>query len=150
MKKLAVSLLACSVLSLAGAAELKWLTDLPKAQAKAKAENKLVMMDFTGSDWCPWCIKLDKEVFSTSEFVQYAEKNIVPVQVDFPHSKQQSKELKQANQELQKKYKIEGYPTVVVLDKDGKKVGDLGYEPGGPKPFIQKLDKMRGKEITAR
>ncbi len=151
MKKIAVSLLACCAVSLAGAAELQWMTDLPKAEAKAKAENKLVMVDFTGSDWCPWCIKLDKEVFSTPEFVQYAEKNIVPVQVDFPRKKQQSEELKKANQELQSKYKIEGYPTVVVLDKNGKKVGELGYEPGGPKPFIQKLDKFRGKsEITSR
>ncbi len=150
MKKLAVSLVACSIISLAGAADLQWLTDLPKAEAKAKAENKLVMMDFTGSDWCPWCIKLDKEVFSTPEFIKYADKNVVPVQVDFPRSKTQSAELKQANQELQKKYKIEGYPTVVVLDKDGKKVGELGYEPGGPKPFIEKLDKMRGKELTEK
>ena len=152
MKKIAVSLLACSIFTLAGAAELQWLTDLPKAEAKAKAENKLIMMDFTGSDWCPWCIKLDKEVFSTPEFIQYAGKNIVPVKVDFPRAKKQSAELKKANQQLQEKYKIEGYPTVVVLDKNGKKVGELGYEAGGPKPFIEKLDKMRGKdkELTAK
>lgn len=150
MKKLAISLIACWAVSLAGAAELQWLTDLPKAEAKAKSENKLVMMDFTGSDWCPWCIKLDKEVFSTPEFIQYAEKNLVPVQVDFPRQKQQSAELKKANQELQKKYNIEGYPTVVVLDKDGKKLGELGYEPGGPKPFIAKLEKFRTKEVSSR
>ncbi len=126
------------------------MTDLPKAEAKAKTENKLVMMDFTGSDWCYWCKKLDKEVFSTSEFTQYAEKNLVPVQVDFPHNKPQSAELKKANQELQKKYKIEGYPTVIVLDKDGKNLGELGYEEGGPKPFIARLEKLRNKEITAR
>jgi len=136
--------------SLAGAAELQWMTDLPKAEAKAKAENKIVMMDFTGSDWCPWCIKLDKEVFSTPEFVEYAQKNVVPVQVDFPRRKQQSADQKKANQALQRKYQIRGYPTVVVLSPTGKKLGELGYQPGGPKPFIAKLNKLRTEQISSR
>src|SRR5690349_2409724 len=127
MKKTWVGLLVCAALLRAGAAELKWMTSLPEAQAKAKAENKLVMMDFTGSDWCGWCIKLNKEVFSKPEFAQYAQKNLVPVEVDFPHAKAQSEQLKQANQALQAKYKIEGYPTIIVLDSNGKKLGELGY-----------------------
>lgn len=143
MRKLALCLCAAWAVLGVSAAELPWMTDLPKAEAKAKKENKLVMMDFTGSDWCIWCKKLDKEVFSTPEFIQYAEKNLVPVQVDFPRAKPQSQELKKANQELQKKYKIEGYPTVIVLDQNGKKVGELGYEEGGPKPFIAKLEKLK-------
>ena len=129
----------------AGAAEIQWLTDLPKAQDKAKAESKLVMLDFTGSDWCGWCIKLNKEVFSKPEFIQYAAKNLVAVEVDFPRSKTQSAELKEANQELQKKYKVEGYPTIIVLNSQGAKVGELGYEAGGPKPFIKALEKLKGK-----
>jgi protein disulfide-isomerase len=143
MKKIVIGLLACGVLLQAGAAELKWLTDLPKAQAKAKDEKKLVMMDFTGSDWCPWCIKLNKEIFSQPEFIKYAEKNLVPVEVDFPRNKAQSDELKKANQALQDKYKIDGYPTVIVLNSEGKKVGELGYMEGGPKAFIAKLDKLK-------
>ena len=143
MKKMVIGLLACGTLLQAGAAELKWMTDLPKAQAKAKSENKLVMMDFTGSDWCGWCIKLNKEVFSKPEFAEYAEKNLVAVEVDFPRSKAQTAELKKANQALQAKYKIEGYPTVIVLNGDGKKVGELGYMEGGPKAFIAKLDKLK-------
>ena len=145
MKRYLIGLLAGLALSQAGAEELKWMTDLPKAQAQAKTENKLVMMDFTGSDWCPWCIKLNKEVFSTPEFAQYVEKNVVPVEVDFPNKKQQPAELKKANQALQKKYDIKGYPTVIVLDSNGNKVGELGYEPGGPKPFIAQLDKLKKK-----
>ncbi len=129
----------------AGAAELQWVTDLPKAQAKAKTENRLVLMDFTGSDWCGWCIKLNKEVFSKPEFVEYAEKNLVPVEIDFPRKKTQSAELKKANQQLQAKYKIEGYPTIIVLNGQGKKVGELGYQPGGPKAFIASLEKLKGK-----
>jgi thioredoxin-related protein len=144
MKKLATLFLICSAAVSAVAGEkLDWMTDLPKAQAQAKADNKLVVMDFTGTDWCPWCIKLNKEVFSTPEFSEFAAKNLVLVEVDFPRHKQQSSELKKANQRLQEKYKIEGYPTVVVLDSAGKKVGELGYEEGGPKPFIEKLAKLK-------
>lgn len=145
MKKLAVGLIACWALLQAGAAELQWLTDLPKAQEKAKAEKKLVLMDFTGSDWCPWCVKLHKEVFSQTEFVEYAQKNLVPVEIDFPRKKEQSADLKAANQKLQQQYKIEGYPTVIVLDANGKKVGELGYMQGGPKAFIAELDKIKAK-----
>ncbi len=145
MKRFAVGLIACWALAQASAGELNWITDVPKAQAKAKAENKLVMLDFTGSDWCGWCIKLNKEVFSQPEFVAYAEKNLVPVEVDFPRKKQQSAELKKANQALQDKYKIEGYPTIIVLNGEGKKVGELGYQPGGPKAFIAELEKLKKK-----
>ncbi len=127
------------------ASELEWMTDLPKAQAKAKEEKKLVMMDFTGSDWCGWCIKLDKEVFSTPEFAEYAKQNLVLVEVDFPNKKKQSPELKKANAALQKKYKIEGYPTIIVLNSEGKQVGKLGYLKGGPKAFTAELEKLRKK-----
>lgn len=143
MKKLMIALLACGALLQTGAAELKWNTSLPQAQAKAKKENKLVMLDFTGSDWCVWCKKLNAEIFSQPEFVQYAEKNLVPVEVDFPRTKQQSAEQKKANEALQEKYKIQGYPTVIVLDGNGKKVGELGYTEGGPKAFIAELEKIK-------
>jgi len=145
MRKIAITMLACGALLQATAAELNWLTDLPKAQAKAKTENKLVMLDFTGSDWCGWCIKLNKEVFSKPEFAEYAGKNLVLVEVDFPRGKKQSEELKKANTALQEKYKVEGYPTIVVLSSEGKKVGELGYQPGGPKAFIAELDKLKKK-----
>lgn len=145
MKKTVFAILTCCALLQAAAAELNWLTDLPKAQAAAKADNKLVMLDFTGSDWCGWCIKLNKEIFSKPEFAEYAAKNLVLVEVDFPRAKKQSAELKQANQALQAKYKIEGYPTIIVLNSDGKKVGELGYMDGGPKAFIAELDKLKNK-----
>ena len=142
MKKFAFCLLTCFAVLQLNAAET-WLTDLPKAQAQAKTEKKLVMLDFTGSDWCGWCIKLHKEVFSTPEFAEYAKKNLVLVEVDFPNKKKQTTELKAANQALQQKYKIQGYPTIIVLDGEGKKVGQLGYMPGGPKAFTAALDKLK-------
>src|SRR5438445_7310648 len=125
MKKIVIGLFAGLALLQAGAEELTWLTDVPKAVAKAKEEKKLVMLDFTGSDWCGWCIKLHKEVFSKPEFAEYAKKNLVLVEVDFPRAKKQSAELKKANESLQGKYNVRGYPTIVVLDAEGKQVGEL-------------------------
>lgn len=142
MKKRLLGMIACLAIVGANAAELNWHTSLPEAQAKAKAEKKLVMMDFTGSDWCGWCIRLDKEVFSKPEFEEYAEKNLVLVEVDFPHKTEQSSELKAANKALAQEYGIRGYPTIIVLSSDGERVGKLGYVKGGPKAFIAKIDEL--------
>lgn len=150
MNKLLFSLVACFAAIQLNAAEpekkggVEWMTDLPKALEKAKAENKRVLLDFTGSDWCGWCIKLNKEVFSKPEFAEFANKNLVLVEVDFPTRKRLPAELKKANQELSKKYDIEGYPTIIVLDKNGKLLGKTGYTPGGPKAFIAEVEKLKG------
>jgi protein disulfide-isomerase len=141
MKKILMTVLAATVFWQVNAAESTWLTDLPKAEAQAKAENKIVLMDFTGSDWCGWCIKFKKEVLDTPEFQEYAAKNVVLVEVDFPNKKEQSADLKAANKALEKQYKVNGFPTLVVLDKDGKEIGrQVGYAKGGPKAFIEKLE----------
>lgn len=141
MKKTLIA--AVAALTVLTATSSEWTTDAAKAQEQAKKENKLVMLDFTGSDWCGWCIKLKKEVFDTQEFKTYASKNLVLVEVDFPKTKEQSAEQKKANQALQKKYGIRGYPTIIVLDGDGKQVGKLGYMKGGPKAFIAELEKLK-------
>ncbi|MBU6411393.1 MAG: thioredoxin family protein, partial [Verrucomicrobia bacterium] len=107
----------------------------------AKSEHKMVLLDFTGSDWCPWCIKFDKEVLNTDQFADYAKAHLELVLVDFPHKKEQSADLKAANRALLKKYNVDGFPTFVVLNSDGKEIGrQAEYEPGGPKTFIAKLD----------
>ena len=143
MKKTILTLCAVLAFVQVKAAELDWQTDLPKAQTQAKTEKKLVMLDFTGSDWCGWCIKLNKEVFSQPEFAEYAKKNVVAVEVDFPNKKKLSATQKQANDALAKKYEIKGYPTIIVLNSEGKKVGELGYQAGGPKAFIAELEKLK-------
>ena len=129
--------------SLAADKESAWLTDHATALQQAKQEKKLLVMDFTGSDWCSWCKKLNKEVFSKQEFLDYAKDNLVLLEVDFPNSKPQSKELKKVNEALQKKYNVEGYPTLIILDSDGKQVGTMGYEAGGPVPFVAKLKALK-------
>ncbi|GIX50040.1 MAG: hypothetical protein KatS3mg132_234 [Limisphaera sp.] len=114
------------------AAEPVWLEDLPQALEKAKAEKKQVLVNFTGSDWCGFCIRLKKDVFDTREFAEYAEKNLVLVEVDFPRKKEQSKERKEANRKLQEKFNVEGFPTLVLLNAKGKEVGRMvGYGGGG-------------------
>jgi thioredoxin-related protein len=128
------------------AAGSRWLTSLPEARELAKKENKLVLMDFTGSDWCPWCKKLDAEVFTKPAFLQYAKKNLVLVEVDFPASKPQSTALKEANKALQKQYGVTGYPTLIAIKPDGSVVWKQdGYAEGGPSALIAKLEEAKSK-----
>lgn len=149
MKKFLTQILSvCAVLAVTSSAALAaagWDDDYEKAVAKAKAEKKMVLLDFTGSDWCGWCIKLDKEVFSKPEFKEYAKANLVLVEVDFPQGKRQTKKLKEQNEKLQQEHGVQGYPTIIILNSEGKKVGKLGYMEGGPKAFLAKLDELKGK-----
>ena len=122
------------------AAELTWQTDFTKASQQAAQEHKYILLDFTGSDWCPWCIKMDKEVFDGSQFSDFAAKNLVLVKVDFPRKAAQSPNEKSQNAELAKKYGIEGFPTYVLLDSSGKEVRrQVGYLQGGANAFIDWL-----------
>jgi thioredoxin-related protein len=119
----------------------QWGTDLPAALNQASSDNKRVLMDFTGSDWCPWCIKLDKEVFSTSQFAGYANNNLELVRLDFPNNIPQSEDLKRANAELARRYNVNGYPTCILLDSSGKELGrQVGYMQGGLEAYLAWFD----------
>ena len=125
-------------------AESDWLNDYKKAQQEAKASNKFLLLDFTGSDWCGWCKKFEKQILSQSQFKDYARENLVLVELDFPRAKQQSPELRKQNQELAYQYQVQGFPTIVVLDGDGQKLWQYdGYFPDGPAAFIAQLEKLR-------
>jgi len=119
-----------------------WLTDYKQAQEEAKTSKKLVLMNFTGSDWCGWCIRLDREVFTKPEFQEYAKNKLVLLEVDFPRMKKLSPDEKSQNEQLARKYRVQGFPTIVVLDGEGRMVGELGYTPGGPSAFIAELEKL--------
>ncbi|MGZ4972475.1 MAG: thioredoxin family protein [Limisphaerales bacterium] len=148
MKKFIVTLLACwAAFQVVAADKLDWQTDLTKAQAQAKKENKLVLLDFTGSDWCGWCIKLNHDTFSKPEWATYAKTNLVLVEVDFPRSKELPESQKTANDALQKKYKVEGFPTIVVVKPDGTVVWTKeGYLAGGPQAMIDEIEKAKKKD----
>lgn len=119
----------------------EWTTDYKAALEQAKAQNKLVLLDFTGSDWCGYCQLLDKEVFKQPEFHHYADQNYILVAVDFPHEKQLPDDLKKQNETLSKQFEIGGFPTLIVLDANGKELGrTTGYDPGsGANAMVSKL-----------
>ncbi|MFA6287373.1 MAG: thioredoxin family protein [Opitutaceae bacterium] len=116
-----------------------WTTNYAGALAQARQQNTKVFLFFTGSDWCGWCKRLDKEILSTGAFQSYAAKNLILVKLDFPRGIPQSDMLKAQNEQLSQKYQVGGFPTVIVLDAQGKEVGKLGYQEGGPGPFIDAL-----------
>ena len=109
----------------------KWVTDYKRALQSAKTNDKLILADFTGSDWCPWCVKLKKEVFADAKFKDWAKGRVVLVELDFPMRKRQSASLRAQNRSLARKYGIRGYPTVLVIDKNEKVLRRWGYFPGG-------------------
>jgi protein disulfide-isomerase len=122
--------------------KLGWMTDFNAAQARARAEKKLLFMDFTGSDWCPYCLMLQKQVFAKPEFASYAAKNLVLLEVDFPQSKTLPAAQKAANDALAQQFNVSGFPTIVVLDSSGKTAGTLGYAPS-EKEFLDDLENVR-------
>ena len=127
-----------SMMALAG--DAVWHHDYEAAKKLAKAEGKPIFINFTGSDWCGWCIRLEKEVFSKEEFQDYAKDNLVLVEIDFPEKKKQTDAVKAQNKALDKKFEIEGYPTLFLLDADGKKLSeDVGYREGGPVAYVDHL-----------
>jgi protein disulfide-isomerase len=147
MKNFLIAITSMVVLSAAAVAgESGWLHDYEAAKKQAKAEDKPIFINFTGTDWCGWCIKLEKEVFSKKEFQEYAKDHLVLVEVDFPRKKEQSAELKAQNKKLDKQFKIEGYPTLFLLDAEGKKLsGDVGYRKGGPAAYVEHLKELLKK-----
>jgi thioredoxin-related protein len=144
MKRLLMSLFFLHITFATIGAELEWLTDLPTALAKAREEKKVVMLDFTGSDWCGWCMRLKREILDQPAFAAFAKENLIAVEVDFPEHKAQSPALKEANEKLARTYGVKGYPTLIFLSAEGQVVATSGYEEGGPGPFIAGLEKIPG------
>ena len=127
-------------------AEFTWLTDYAAAKKLAAEKKVPILINFSGSDWCGWCIKLDKEVFSQPDFKTYAKDNLVLLQCDFPRSKPQTAELKKQNNGLQGQFGIKGYPTVVYVDATGKELGRGGYAAGGAAQYIEGIKKIVAKK----
>jgi len=137
---LAAVALCLSVVSLSAAEG--WLTDLDEGIAVAKADKKAILVDFTGSDWCGWCIRLKKEVFDQKEFAAVS-KDFVLVELDYPQKKKQSAEEKAKNKALAEKFAIEGFPTIMLLDSDGQPFAQTGYQEGGPAKYLAHLAELR-------
>lgn len=140
-------MLACGMALSLEAGNLTWLTSLPDAEAQAKKENKLVLIDVSGSDWCVFCKELDEDVFQKPQFIDYARTNLVLVQVDFPHHIKLPPELEAANKAITNKFAVEGCPTLLALSPDGKVLWKQpGYLDGGPRAVIAQLEKAKKKQ----
>lgn len=144
--------LRAAALSLAGSLALVapaiagegWIADFDEAVKIAKAEKKDLFVDFTGSDWCGWCKKLDSEVFSHQEFLDAAKKSFVLVALDFPKAESVKAKVPnpKRNQELSDKYEVQGFPTLLLMTADGEVFGQMGYMPGGPSAFVPAMNEL--------
>ena len=118
MKSIVLTLTSLAIFTAAATAAGKdWMTDIDSAVKVAKEKNKAVLVEFTGSDWCPPCIMMDKKVFSQSSFVSKASEDFILVKIDIPRS---NPELSEKNSKVLNKYKVQGVPTVILMDKEGK------------------------------
>ena len=120
----------------------KWETDFELAKQRAKDEKKDMLVDFTGSDWCGWCIKLKQEVFDQPAFQEYAKKHLIMVELDYPRKKVLPDKEKKQNTELAEKYEIQGYPTILLLNSKGREVARTGYRKDGPEEYIEHLKRL--------
>lgn len=119
-------------------AELPWMNDLDEAKVVAAKEKKAILVDFTGSDWCSWCIRLRKEVFDQKAF-EVATKDFIFVELDFPHGVKQAPERKAKNEALAKKFNVQGFPTVLLLNSKGEPFAQTGYQEGGAEAYLKSL-----------
>ena len=145
MKHLPLTFVLLAFSATVALAKTGWVEDFDKGLEKAKTEKKFALVDFTGSDWCGWCIKLDKEIFSKKEFKDYAKDKLVLVEIDFPRTKPLPKAKQEKHDALAKEHNVKGFPTVLVFDSEGTKLGQLGYTEGGPAAFIAELEKVTAK-----
>jgi thioredoxin-related protein len=139
MKRLMTGLLLAGLFGFSALAGEEWLTDINKAKKEATEKNLPILADFSGSDWCGWCIKLDKEVFSQKEFKAFAKDSVVLFLADFPHAKELSADVKAQNEQLRQAYNVEGFPTILLLDAGGKVMARTGYRRGGAVVYVNHL-----------
>lgn len=136
-------------MSVASAADENWMTDFEAAKSKAEKENKSLLIDFTGSDWCGWCIRLDKEVFQHDEFKEGVKDDFVLVELDYPRDKSgMTEETIAQNEKLKEEYSIRGYPTILLADAKGRPYAKTGYQKDGPEKYVSHLGELM--EIKAK
>jgi len=138
-KVLLITMLLLLIVGNVPAGEKVWMENFDKARLEAKESGKYLFLNFSGSDWCGWCKKLSKEVFSQEDFLSFADKNLVLVNLDFPKFKQQSSEIKEQNRKLLNQFGVRGFPTVVLLSPEGGVVNQTGYRAGGAAKYASHI-----------
>lgn len=123
-------------------AELKWLTDFEEGKKAAAKSDKMLLVNFTGSDWCHWCIQLKEEVFSQGAFAGAADKYVL-VELDFPDAEDViTPEQRGKNEALAQELGIEGFPSIVLFDDKGRAIARTGYQPGGAEAYLKHLEEV--------
>jgi thioredoxin-related protein len=151
MKKiLFILFISFSAITVKAQEDMTWHTDMAKASELSMKEKKPLMLFFTGSDWCGWCIRLQKEVFKKEEFIKWAKQNVILVELDFPKKTAQEEALKQQNYQMQQIFQVKGYPTVWLVNPEktaeGKinlsALGSTGYVAGGPEKWLEGVNSI--------
>lgn len=146
MKKiLFILLVSLSTYVVQAQQDLVWHTDMSKATELSLTEKKPLMLFFTGSDWCGWCIRLQNEVFKKEDFTKWANENVILVELDFPRRTPQDQAIKMQNHQMQQIFKVKGYPTVWIVNPEKKEdgtmnlnaLGSSGYVAGGPEKWLE-------------
>jgi thioredoxin-related protein len=146
MKSPIIAVLSAVAFSASSLASDGWLVDYEQAKTQAAAEKKDLLLDFTGSDWCSWCIRLRKEVFEEEAFKKAAPSQFVLVELDFPQDTSKQPEMvRKQNEALRDTFGIEGYPSIVLADASGRPYAQTGYQKGGAAAYLKHLEELRGK-----
>lgn len=132
--------------ALTSQSKINWITNYQEAVNQSKATSKPMVLFFTGSDWCSWCHKLESEALSTDEFAQIAGDKFIFVLLDFPSSKA----YPEKNDDLKSQYGIQGFPTLVIVDSNGNKIGSTGYQPGGGRAYAEHLLNLAQKHRSSQ
>lgn len=142
-----ITTLALLTTSLSFAGGEGWMHDFEAAKKKAAAENKDLLVDFTGSDWCGWCIKLNEEVFQHDPFKKGIAENYILVELDYPRDKSKMDEATIAqNEKLQASYAIKGFPSILLMDAQGRPYAKTGYQKGGPEAYLKHLSEIQNNK----
>lgn len=139
----AILILSLASFAVAFAGGEGWVTDFESAKKAAAEGKKDLLLDFTGSDWCGWCIKLNEEVFSEQPFKDGTQDKFVLVELDFPQGKKLEAKLKEQNEALRENFQINGFPTIMLCDASGKPYAMTGYLRGGPEKYVKHLDELQ-------
>ena len=138
MKKILFTIITIVLLGFSvNAQELTWHTDVNEASQIAMDENKPMLLFFTGSDWCGWCIRLQKEVFFKLDFQKWAKNNVVLVELDFPRRTQLDQATKSQNYQLQSVFKVRGYPTIHFVNPERKPDGKINFNALGKTGYVR-------------
>ncbi len=125
---------------------MNWMTNFKAARELAEKEHKIMLLSFSGSDWCPWCVRLDNEVLAQPEFQAWAAEHAISVKLDFPQTTALPADLRKQNDDLAGYYNVEGFPTIILAHPDGREFARTGYRQGGAAAYVQHLEELRRRE----